>query len=136
MRGQGNDEEYVMAVPSLRCLLRWNNPGTHGIPLDVELKAAEEGITERLRSRSGVISKEMLENIKESRITRLARDSDRYKTLSRRTKTLLSRDKKSYVRGLTEDVKDCLKTNGLTFFLSSKEAPVQSQISDEYYQKA
>ena len=67
------------------------------------LEAAKECIGERPRSRSGFTSVETLESI-ESRAARLAGNHDQYRALSRRTRTLLRRDKERYVRGLAEDV--------------------------------
>ena len=56
------------------------------------------------RSRSGFTSVETLESSEEHRAARLARDHDQYRALSYRTRTLLRREKKRYVRGLAEDV--------------------------------
>ena len=58
---------------------------------------------ERPRSRSDFTSVETLESIEESLTARLAGDHDQYRALSRRTRTLLRRDK-MYVRGLVENV--------------------------------
>ena len=67
---------------------------------------------ERPRSQNGFITVETLESIEESR-TRLAGDHDQYRALSRRTRTLLRRDKEGYDRGLAEDVKCHLNANDL-----------------------
>ena len=53
---------------------------------------------------SSFTSVETLDSIEESRAARLAGDNDQYRALSRRTRTLLRRDKERYVRGLAEDV--------------------------------
>ena len=74
---------------------------------------AKECIGERPRSRSGFTSVETLECNEESRAARLAGDHDQYRALSRRTRTLLRRDKESYVRSLAEDVECHLKANDL-----------------------
>ena len=66
------------------------------------LEAVKECIRERQRSRSSFISVETLESIEESRAARLAGDHYQYRALSRRTRTLLRRDKERYVRGLAE----------------------------------
>ena len=63
--------------------------------------------------RSGFTSVEMLESIEESRAARLAGDHDQYRALSRRTRTLMRRDKERYVRGLNEDVECHLNANYL-----------------------
>ena len=68
---------------------------------------------ERPRSRSGFTSVETLESIEERRAARLARNHDQYRALSRRTRTLLERDKERYVRGLAEDVECHLNANDL-----------------------
>lgn len=57
------------------------------------LKTAEECIVECPRSRSVVTSSKIMENIMESHIATLARDLDRYRTLSHRTRTLLRIDR-------------------------------------------
>ena len=49
---------------------------------------------------------ETLASIEESSVVRLVGSHDQYRALSRRTRTLLKRDKERYVRGLAEDV-DC-----------------------------
>ncbi|KAG0727553.1 Craniofacial development protein 2 [Chionoecetes opilio] len=54
-----------------------------------------------------------LEKIEESRAARLAGNQDQHRVLSRRTRTLLRRDKKRYVRSLAEDVEGHLNTNDL-----------------------
>ena len=80
------------------------------------LEAAKECIGERLRSRSGFTSVETLESIEESRAARVAGDHDQNSALSRRTRTLLRRDKDRYVRGLTEDVECLLNAIDLILF--------------------
>ncbi len=49
-------------------------------------------------------SEETLRAIEESRAGRLTENRGHYKTLSRRTRALLRRDKERYVRALAEDV--------------------------------
>lgn len=77
------------------------------------LKAAEECVGQRPRSRSGVASEETLTTIEESRAARLAGNHDQYRTLVRRTRALLRRDKERYVRDLAEEVEGCLSANNL-----------------------
>ncbi|KAG0720739.1 hypothetical protein GWK47_047875 [Chionoecetes opilio] len=55
--------------------------------------AAKECIGECPRSRRGFVSTETLEKIEESRAARLAGNRDQHRALSRRTRTLLRRDK-------------------------------------------
>ena len=62
------------------------------------LEAAKECIGECPMSQSGFASVETLESIEESRAARLAGNHDQYRALSRRTRTLLRRDKERYVR--------------------------------------
>lgn len=57
--------------------------------------------------------RETLENIQKSHVARLLRISNRHRVFSRKTTTLLSKDKKKYVRGFTENVKSCLNWNDL-----------------------
>ncbi|KAG0711917.1 Peroxisomal N(1)-acetyl-spermine/spermidine oxidase [Chionoecetes opilio] len=54
-----------------------------------------------------------LEKIEESRAARLAGNQDQHRALSRRTRTLLGRDKERYVRSLAEDVEGQLNANDL-----------------------
>ncbi|KAG0720830.1 Organic cation transporter protein [Chionoecetes opilio] len=68
------------------------------------LQTAKECIGERPRSRHGFVSTETLEKIEESRAVKLPGNRDQHRALSRRTRTLLGRDKKRYVRSLAEDV--------------------------------
>ena len=77
------------------------------------LEAAKECIGERPRSRSGFVSRETMENIEKSRAARLAGDRDQHRALSRRTRTLLRRDKERYVRSLAEEVEGHLNINDL-----------------------
>ena len=77
------------------------------------LKVTEECVGERPRSRSGVASEDTLRNIEESRAARLAGDLDHYRTLARRTRALLRRDKERYVRELAENVEGCFDANNL-----------------------
>ncbi|KAG0720366.1 hypothetical protein GWK47_048649 [Chionoecetes opilio] len=74
-------------------------------------KAAKECIGERPRSRRGFVSTETLEKIEESRAARLAGNQDQHRALSRRTRTLLGRDKERYVRSLAENIEGYLNAN-------------------------
>ncbi|KAG0718661.1 Transposon TX1 uncharacterized protein [Chionoecetes opilio] len=76
-------------------------------------EAAKECIGQRPRSRRGFVSTETLEKIEESRAARLAGNQDQHRALSRRTRTVLGRDKERYVRSLAEDVEDHLNVNDL-----------------------
>ncbi|KAG0723665.1 Dipeptidase 3 [Chionoecetes opilio] len=58
-------------------------------------------------------AEETLEKIEESRAARLAGNQDQHRALSRRTRTLLGRDKERYVRSLAEDVEGHLNANDL-----------------------
>ena len=77
------------------------------------LKATEECVGQRPRSRSGVASEETLQAIEESRAARLAGDLDQHRTLARRTRALLRRDKERYVKGIAEEVEGCFHMNNL-----------------------
>ena len=77
------------------------------------LEAAKECIGERPRARSDFTSVETQESNEQSRAARLPGDHDQYRALSRRTSTLLKRDKERYVRGLAEDVESHLRANDL-----------------------
>ncbi|KAG0712637.1 Adapter molecule Crk [Chionoecetes opilio] len=77
------------------------------------LQGAKECIGERPRSRRGFVSTETLEKIEESRAARLAGNQDQHRALSRRTRTLLGRDKERYIRSLAEDVEGHLNANDL-----------------------
>ncbi|KAG0714738.1 hypothetical protein GWK47_013555 [Chionoecetes opilio] len=107
--------EYAVAVSN-----RFDVLGALGDPVDLwdtlkreTLQAAKECIGERPRSRRGFVSTETLEKIKESRAARLAGNRDQHRALSRRTRTLLRRDKERYVRSLAEDVEGHLNANDL-----------------------
>ena len=63
------------------------------------LEAAKECIGERPRSGRGFTSVETLDSIEKSRAVRLTGSHDQYRALSRRTRTLLRRDKERYVKG-------------------------------------
>ncbi|KAG0723095.1 hypothetical protein GWK47_043282 [Chionoecetes opilio] len=65
------------------------------LPFQLISSSAKECIGERPRSRRGFVSTETLEKIKENRAARLAVNRDQHKALSRRTRTLLGRDKES-----------------------------------------
>ena len=77
------------------------------------LEAAKEYTGERLRSRSGLVLVETLESIEENSAGKLSGNHDQYKALSRRTRTLLGRDKERYVKHLAEDVECHLNANDL-----------------------
>ena len=62
------------------------------------LEAVRECVRGRLRSQSRFASAEMLDSIEKSRAAKLAGSRDQYRTLTRRTRTLLRRDKERYVR--------------------------------------
>ncbi len=98
------------------------------------LKATEECFGERPRSRSGVASKETMRAIEESRAARLAGNRGHYRTLSRRTRALLRRDKERYVRALAEDVEGCINANNLRpAYRVLKKTPLQIRTTDEHY---
>ncbi len=61
----------------------------------------------------GFVSVKTLENIEESRAPRPTRSLDKYRSLSRKTRILLRRDKESYVWDLAEEVKGNLDANNL-----------------------
>lgn len=67
---------------------------------------------ERPRSWGGAVSRKRLEYIEESRVARLDPDSDRYRALPRKTRTLMRRDKERFKRGLLENAKGCFHSNG------------------------
>ncbi|KAG0730476.1 Transposon TX1 uncharacterized protein [Chionoecetes opilio] len=107
--------EYAVAVSN-----RFDVLGALGDPVELwdtfkreTLQAAKECIGERPRSRRGFVSTETLEKIEESRAARLAGNRDQHRALSRRTRTLLGRDKERYVRSLAEDVEGHLNANDL-----------------------
>ena len=79
----------------------------------VSLGAAQKCIREHQRSRSGFALSETLESIEESRAARHDGNRDHYRSLSRRTRILLKRDKERYVSGLVEDVICHLNANDL-----------------------
>lgn len=68
---------------------------------------------ERSRSRSGVASREILENMEASCAARLAGDSTLYRTLLQEARALLRRNKKRYVRDSAEDAESYLYENDL-----------------------
>ncbi|KAG0726185.1 LINE-1 retrotransposable element ORF2 protein [Chionoecetes opilio] len=107
--------EYAVAVSN-----RFDVLGALGDPVELwdtfkreTLQAAKECIGERPRSRRGFVSTETLEKIEESRAAGLAGNRDQHRALSRRTRTLLGRDKERYVRSLAEDVEGHLNANDL-----------------------
>ena len=79
----------------------------------VTLEAAHESIGVRPRSRGGFLSEGTLDNIEKSRNARLAGNQEEYRTLSRRSRTLVRRDKERYVRSLAEDVESHFNANDL-----------------------
>ena len=108
-------QEYAVAVSN-----RFEVLGTLEDPEELwdtlkreTLKATEECVGKRPRSRSGVASEETLRTIEESRAARLAGNLDQYRTLSRRTRALLRRDTERRVRELAEDVEGCFNANNL-----------------------
>ncbi|KAG0723422.1 Transposon TX1 uncharacterized protein [Chionoecetes opilio] len=107
--------EYAVAVSN-----RFDVLGAFGDPVELwdtfkreTQQAAKECIGERPRSRRGFVSTETLEKIEESRAARLAGNRDQHRALSRRTRTLLGRDKERHVRSLAEDVEGHLNANDL-----------------------
>ena len=76
------------------------------------LEAAKGCAVGRPRSWAGFASAETLDSIEKSCTARLAGSRDKYRALSRRTKTLL-RDKEWYVRNLADDVEGHLNSNDL-----------------------
>ncbi|KAG0729222.1 hypothetical protein GWK47_030777 [Chionoecetes opilio] len=105
--------EYAVAVSN-----RFDVLGALGDPVELwdtfkreTLQAAKECIGERPMPRRGFVSTETLEKIEESRAARLAGNRDQHRALSRRTRTLLRRDKERYVRSLAEDVEGHLNAN-------------------------
>lgn len=81
------------------------------IPVNVKRsKLPRSALKNIQRYMSGVPSSE---NIEESHAARLDGDSDRYKTLSRKTRAVLRRDKEGYVRGLAQDVESGLPASEL-----------------------
>ncbi|KAG0711895.1 LINE-1 retrotransposable element ORF2 protein [Chionoecetes opilio] len=107
--------EYAVAVSN-----RFDVLGALGDPVELwdtfkreTLQAAKECIGERPRSRRGFVSTETLEKIEESRAARLAGNQDQHRALSRRTRTLLGRDKERHVRSLAEDVEGHFNANDL-----------------------
>ncbi|KAG0713027.1 Transposon TX1 uncharacterized protein [Chionoecetes opilio] len=90
---------------------KWNSESKS--VLKFVFNAAKECIGECPRSRRGFVSTETLEKIEESRAARLAGNRDQHRALSRRTRTLLRRDKERCVRSLAEDVEGHLNANDL-----------------------
>ena len=108
-------QEYAMSVSNrFQVLDTLEDPGELWNAFKREtLEATKECVGVRPRSRSGVASEETLQSIEESRAARLAGNPDQYRTLSRRTRALLRRDKERYVRGIAEDVESCFNANNL-----------------------
>ena len=77
---------------------------SYEIPSNVRILRLPRNALGSAGSRSGFTSVKTLESIEKSRTSRLAGNHDQYRALSRRTRTLLRRDKERYVRGLAEDV--------------------------------
>ena len=75
------------------------------------LEAGRGCVGGRPRSRDEFASAEKLDSIKKSHTARLAGNRDQYRTLSRRTRTLLRRDKVRYIRSLAADVESHLNAN-------------------------
>ena len=76
-------------------------------------KVAKKCAGECPTSQSGFALVETLGSIEESRTARLERNHDEYRTLSSRTRTLLSRDKDWYVGDVAKDVEYHKNTNEL-----------------------
>lgn len=97
-------------------LVSWWTLESCGMPLTVKLSkllwSAWENV-QRSRPRSGVTSRETLENREESRAAKLSGNSDRSTVFSRKIRTLPRRKKESHFRGLAEDVESCLNANDL-----------------------
>ncbi|KAG0718623.1 Transient receptor potential channel pyrexia [Chionoecetes opilio] len=106
----GTDHRLVVATLKLhvksRRISRGNRTVFHLEKLKDLTCARCQGVYwgEHPRSRRGFVSTETLEKIEESRAARLAGNQDQHRALSRRTRTLLGRDKKRYIRSLAEDV--------------------------------
>ena len=75
------------------------------------LEAAKGCIWEHPVSQSDFTLVEMLDILEKSRSVRLAGNRDQYMTLSRKTRTLLKRDKERYVRSLADNVEGHLNAN-------------------------
>ncbi|KAG0727390.1 Helicase POLQ-like [Chionoecetes opilio] len=105
------------------CRSNWNN--TLGDTLcitsmgqyrsDYPPAAAKECVGERPRSRRGFVSTETLEKIEESRAARLAGNRDQHRALSRRTRTLLGRDKERYMEQQLCQINKTAKTEADLF---------------------
>ena len=76
--------------------------------LNTRLRVALGGVRDHRRS---FALTETLNSIETSRTARLDKNQDTYRVLSRRTRTLLRRDKERYVRSLKEDVEGYLDPN-------------------------
>ena len=77
------------------------------------LSAVEEHVGVQPKSRNGFASPETVETIGRSRAARLAGNRDQYRTLSRKTRACLRRDKERYVRGIAEEVEENFIVNDL-----------------------
>ena len=77
------------------------------------LETVRDCVGGRSRSQGGFALVETLDTIEKSRAARLAGSRDRYRALSRRIRTLLSRDNERYIRSLAEDVEGHLNANDL-----------------------
>ena len=64
------------------------------------LEAAKECDRERQRSRRAFVLVEMLDSTEESCVARVTGNRNQYRALSRKTRALLRRNKKRYLRGL------------------------------------
>ena len=77
------------------------------------LDAAQESIGDRPRTRQNIISQETLEATDTCRTARLAGNRELHRSLVRRTRTLLRRDKEQYIRNLAEEVEGHFLVNDL-----------------------
>ena len=77
------------------------------------LSAAEQCIGARLGVRGAFVLQETLDLVEESRAARLAGDRGQHRTLSRRARASLRRDKERYVRGIVEEVEGNLAIGDL-----------------------
>lgn len=84
-----------------------------------------------MKSRSTVALSQTMENVEESYNARVAEDSDQFKALSRRTRTISTKHKKSYIKGFAEEIQICDNANDIDS-VSSEKAPSQIQILEVY----
>ena len=77
------------------------------------LDAAQESIGDRPRTRRNGISQETLDATEAGRAARLAGDRELHRSLARRTRSLLRRDKEQQIRELAEEVEGHFLVNDL-----------------------